>query len=64
LTLGEEEDIEAKNCQYTTKLASVDETQTEIAKNAIFAGLADELIIQITGLTIEQLEKLRTELGK
>ncbi|MCU0451630.1 MAG: Rpn family recombination-promoting nuclease/putative transposase, partial [Bernardetiaceae bacterium] len=36
----------------------------EIAKNAILQGLANEMIAMITGLSIEQVEKIRQGLGK
>jgi len=40
---------------YTAK----QERNMEIAKNSISAGLSNEIITQITGLTVEQIEELR-----
>ncbi len=39
------------------------EEKIEIAKNSIFANLPNEIISQITGLTLEQIEVLRSELN-
>ena len=36
----------------------------EIAKNSIENGLDDELIVKITGLSIEEIKRLRNELNK
>ncbi len=41
--------------------AGAKDTKKEIALNAIKEGLSDELIIKLTGLEIEQIEKLRNE---
>jgi predicted transposase/invertase (TIGR01784 family) len=43
---------------------AVEETSIKIAKNSIMAGLTNELVRQITGLPLEQIEQLRAELGK
>ena len=43
---------------------TVIETSIKIAKNLIMADLSDEVIQQGTGLPLEQIAQLRTELGK
>jgi predicted transposase/invertase (TIGR01784 family) len=43
---------------------TVIETSIKIAKNSIMAGLTNELVRQITGLSLEQIAQLRIELGK
>lgn len=40
---------------------AVEEREIEIAKNAVFEGLDNTLISKLTGLTLEQIEKLRAE---
>jgi nitrogen regulatory protein PII-like uncharacterized protein len=40
---------------------AIDKTKIEIAKNAIFEGLSDDLIARMANLSIEQVEKLRNE---
>ncbi|MDX2304832.1 MAG: Rpn family recombination-promoting nuclease/putative transposase [Microscillaceae bacterium] len=45
-------------------LEAVDNKVIEIAKNSIRAGLNNEMIIQITGLTYAQIESLRLEVKK
>ncbi len=45
----------------TEKMMAEHKTKIEIAKNSINAGLTNEIIAQITGLTIEQIEQLRQE---
>ena len=44
--------------EVTEKVASA--TMIEVAKNALKNGLSDEIIIQITGLNILEINKLRT----
>jgi predicted transposase/invertase (TIGR01784 family) len=44
--------------------AAVESKQIEIAKRMIFAGSDNQFINQMTDLTIQQIEKLRTELKK
>jgi hypothetical protein len=44
--------------------AAKEEERVEIAKNSIMAGLTNELVKQITGLSLEQIAQLRIELGK
>ncbi len=41
-----------------------EEVQTEFAKNAILEGFDNIVISKLTGLTIEQIEELRTEMQK
>jgi len=43
---------------------AVEEKQIEIAKNAILEGANNTFIAKITGLTVEQVEQLRTETKK
>jgi hypothetical protein len=43
---------------------SIEEREIEIATNAIIEGATDTFIAKITGLTLEQIEELRTELNK
>jgi predicted transposase/invertase (TIGR01784 family) len=43
---------------------AVEEREIEIAKNAILEGLDNQIIVRLTGLAVEQIEKLRAELKK
>jgi hypothetical protein len=54
----------AESAKIAYKLAAEWERNSEIAKNAIIAGLPNEIISQITGLTLEQIQELRFELNK
>jgi predicted transposase/invertase (TIGR01784 family) len=47
--------------EYTAKLEAKQERNIEIAKNAIKKGSDNQFIADITGLTVEQIEELRTE---
>ncbi|TAE03546.1 MAG: hypothetical protein EAZ97_01340 [Bacteroidetes bacterium] len=44
--------------------AAVEDNRIEIAKRMIFAGSDNQFINQMTDLTVQQIEKLRTELKK
>ena len=48
------------NATETAKEKGSKETSIENAKNAIALGLADETISKITGLSLEDIAKLRT----
>ncbi len=50
--------------EITREMLVIENERKEIAKNSILAGLKNDLIIQITGLTIQQIQELRTTLGK
>jgi len=43
---------------------AVEEREIEIARNAILEGLDNQIIVRLTGLPIEQVEKLRREAKK
>jgi predicted transposase/invertase (TIGR01784 family) len=53
-----------KSAIDTAMEEAVQENKIEIAKNAIRKGFDDELIGELTGLPVSQIEKLRQELGK
>lgn len=46
--------------EYTAKLEAKQEEKIEIAKKMILAGSKDDFICQITDLTLEQIDQLRT----
>jgi hypothetical protein len=52
----------AKIVLTVEKAAGKQERSIEIAKNSITANLPSEVISQITGLTLEQIEELRNEI--
>jgi hypothetical protein len=43
---------------------AVEEREIEIAKNAIWEGLDNQMIVRLTGLAVEQIEKLPNEIKK
>jgi hypothetical protein len=45
--------------EYTAKLEAKQERNIEIAKKMILAGSKDDFIVQMTDLTLEQIEQLR-----
>ncbi|WP_027004003.1 hypothetical protein, partial [Hugenholtzia roseola] len=53
-------ELELKHKEWEAK----QEEKTEIARNLILAGSADDFISKITGLTIKQVEQLRNETKK
>ncbi|MCS6832380.1 MAG: Rpn family recombination-promoting nuclease/putative transposase [Flammeovirgaceae bacterium] len=59
----ENERIE-KSVEYTARLEAQQEKVLEIARNAILEGLDNGIISKLTGLTVEEIERLRIEKRK
>ncbi|WP_154657094.1 hypothetical protein [Hugenholtzia roseola] len=53
-----------KSAIETAVETAVEEREIEIAKNGILKGYGNKTISDLTGLTVEQIEKLRAELKK
>ncbi len=53
-----------KSAIETAVETAVEEREIEIAKNAILEGFDNQIIVRITGLTVEQIEKLRNATEK